>query len=338
MDAFGTSFDVAPGYLDTPSVGVPPRFVARAVRAAVDDWATAATSAPEFDAAVETARAAVAGLIPTAPASVAIGSTVSGLLGLVAGSLPPRCRVVTAEREFTSVSWPFAACGAEVVEVPLADVPERAAGFDVVAVSVVASADGAVLDVEALRAATAGTDVLVLLDATQSLGWLPADLGWADAVAVGGYKWLLSPRGAAWMAVSDRLRERTVASGAGWYAGASRWESTYGLPMRLAPDARRLDVSPVWLAHVGAAVAVPWLASLDPEAVRSHDVGLADRVRDGLGLAPTGSAIVSIRRDGAAERLAAGGVRAAARDGAARVGFHLHSTEADADAVLEVLG
>ena len=286
---------------------------------------------------METARAAFAGLVGCPASSVAIGSTVSGLLGLVAASLPPGSRVLTAEREFTSVSFPFAACGHEVLEVPLPEVPERAAGVDVVAVSVVASADGAVVDLDALRAATAGGDTLVLLDATQSLGWLPADLGWADAVAAGGYKWLLSPRGAAWLAVSDRLLPRVTPSAAGWYAGDARWDAIYGLPLRLAPDARRLDVSPAWLAHVGAAVALPWLAGLDAGAVRAHGVGLADRVRAGLGLPPAPGPIVAIRRPGAGERLAAAGLRAAARDGAARIGFHLHNTAADADAVLEAL-
>jgi selenocysteine lyase/cysteine desulfurase len=87
-----------------------------------------------------------------------------------------------------------------------------------------------------------------VLDATQSLGWLPAELGRADVVVAGGYKWLLSPRGATWMAVLDRLLERVVPAAAGWYAGSSGWDSIYGLPLRLAPDARRLDASPAWLA------------------------------------------------------------------------------------------
>ena len=145
-----------------------------------------------------------------------------------------------------------------------------------VAVSVVASADGALVDLAALRAASAET--LVVLDATQALGWLPADLAWADAVVAHGYKWLLSPRGAAWMAVSDRLLPRLIPSGAGWYAGEQRWDAVYGLPVRLATDARRLDLSPAWFAHVGAAVALPWLASLDRAAVLDHDVGLANQV------------------------------------------------------------
>jgi selenocysteine lyase/cysteine desulfurase len=332
--AFGTTFDVEGVYLNTPSIGVPPRPVVDAVSATVAAWGRAETSAPGFDGAVATARQAFAQLVGVPETSVTIGSAVSGLLGLVAASLPAGTRVLTAEREFTSVSFPFAAAGHEVVEVPLAEVPHRAVDADVVAVSVVASADGAVVDLAALRAAV-GPDTLVVLDATQSLGWLPADLAWADAVAAAGYKWLLSPRGAAWMALSDRLAARVAPAQSGWYAGG--WDAIYGLPLRLHGDARRFDLSPVWLAQVGAAAALPWLASLDAAAVRDHAVGLANRVRAGLRMPASGSAIVSVRRDGAADRLAAAGVRAAVRDGAARLGFHLHNTADDADAALAAL-
>jgi selenocysteine lyase/cysteine desulfurase len=332
--AFGAEF--APGsiYLDNPSIGVPPRHVVDAVSAALSGWGEARGRAPGFDEAVATARAAFADLAGVASPSVTIGSAVSGLVGLIAGALPPGQRVVAAEREFTSVTFPFAAAGHDVVEVPLEALPEHAGGADVVAVSVVASADGALVDLAALRAAV-GPDTLVVLDATQSLGWLPADLAWADAVTAAGYKWLLSPRGVAWMALSDRLSERLRPVQSGWYAGG--WGAVYGMPLRLHPDARRFDLSPAWLAHVGAAVALPWLASLDRDAVRAHDVGLANRVRAGLDLPPGESAILSLRRDGAADRLAAAGITASVRDGAARLGFHLHNTDADADAVLEAL-
>ena len=121
----------------------------------------------------------------------------------------------------------------------------------------------------------------------------------------------------------------------GWYAGG--WDAIYGLPLRLHPDARRFDLSPAWLAHVGAATALPWLESLDAGAVHDHGVGLANRLRAGLDLPSAESAIVALRREGAADRLAAAGIRAALRGGAARLGFHLHNTDADADAVLEAL-
>lgn len=333
-NAFGQWFEVPDGYLNTASIGVPPASVADTVADAMTRWRTGAGRADDFDAAVATARAGFGRLVGAPADRVAIGGSVSGLVSLVAGSLAPGSRVLVARGEFTSVTWPLAARGHEMVEVDLDDLGDRAPGFDAVAVSVVQSADGRLADLDALRAArAAGT--CVVLDATQSAGWLDADLSWADAVVGGGYKWLLSPRGAAWMAVHpDRL---PPAEQTGWFGGTDPWTSVYGLPPRLAADARALDTSPAWYCHVGAAVALPWLAGLDRAAVRAHCTGLADTFRAGLGLEPASSAIVAVAGPGVAERLAAAGVLGSVRAGAARLAFHLYNTADDVDLALNAL-
>ncbi|GAA5130541.1 aminotransferase class V-fold PLP-dependent enzyme [Pseudonocardia adelaidensis] len=335
--SFGEEFDVPDGYLNTASIGIPSVAVGEAVTSAVAGWRAGAGRAGEYDEPVARARAGFADLVGVGADRVAIGPAVSALVGLVAAALPAGARVLVAGGEFTSVTWPFAAQaerGVSVTEVDLAQVGPRAGEFDLVAVSTVQSADGRLVDLDALRAARAG-GTRVVLDATQSLGWLDADLSWADAVVAAGYKWLLSPRGVAWMAIHPELA--AAPSAAGWYAGADRWSDVYGLPMTLAADARALDTSPAWYCHVGAAVALPWLAGLDRAAVHAHCVGLADAFRAGLGMEPAGSAIVSVRREGAGERLAAAGVVSAARAGAARLAFHLYNTEADVARALEAL-
>lgn len=339
--AFGRDFELAGTYLNTPSIGIPPVVVADAVAEAVRDWQRGGTQPQDFDASVATAREAFAALIGVPVGSVAIGGSVSALLGLVAAAVPDGSRVLTATGEFTSLTFPFAAHGdrgVTVDEVALDELPDRAGDHDVVAVSVVQSADGRVVDLERLRAATAGTGTLVVLDATQAAGWLPLRLGWAGAVAASAYKWLLAPRGAAWMAVRDDVQPTLRPLAANWFAGDDRWQTIYGLPLRLAADARRLDTSPVWFAHLGAAVALPWLASLDLSAVRDHCAGLADNLRAHLDLPPAGSAIVSLPVQGAAERLAQAGVVASVRGGAARVGFHLYNDDHDLDRVVGALG
>jgi len=339
--AFGEQFDVPDGYLNTPSMGIPSTSVADAVATAVDDWRRGAAAPPDYDPAIAIARAAFAELVGVPPGRVAIGSAVSQLIAQVAVGLPAGARVVVRAGDFTSVTFPFAAQvarGVVVDEVPDAELAARAAAADVVAVSVVQSADGAVADLAGLRAAQAG-GTMVVLDATQSLGWFDADLGWADVVVGAAYKWLLSPRGAAWMAIGDALREdlAEVPHQAGWFAGDDPWATVYGLPLRVAPDARALDISPVWHAHVGAAVALPWLAGLDRAAVHAHCVGLADALRGELGTPPAGSAIVSLPGSDVGERLAAAGVRSSVRAGGVRVGFHLYNDANDLDRVIQAL-
>ena len=338
--AFGQDFDLAGTYLNTPSVGVPPVAVADAVAEGVRQWQRGATQPQDFDRSVDLARQAFAHLVGVPTGSVAIGGSVSALLALVAAALPDGARVLTASGEFTSLTFPFAAHGdrgVSVREVDLDDVPDLAGDHDVVAVSVVQSADGRVVDLDRLRVATEDTRTLVVLDATQAVGWLPLRLGWAGVVAAGAYKWLLSPRGAAWMAVREDVVATLRPLAANWYAGDDPWQSIYGLPLRLSSEARRLDASPAWFSHLGAGVALPWLASLDMAAVWDHCVGLADALRGHLDLAPAGSAIVSLPMGGASARLAAAGVVASVRGGAARVGFHLYNDLDDLDRVVRTL-
>ena len=59
---------------------------------------------------------------------------------------------------------------------------------------------------------------LLYVDGTQSLGALQFDVRAVqpDLYAVNGYKWLLSPNGAAFMYVAPALRERLEPQAVGW--------------------------------------------------------------------------------------------------------------------------
>ncbi|MFR9804329.1 aminotransferase [Pseudonocardia sp. RS010] len=335
-EAFGRIFDVPDGYLNTASVGVPPRETAAAVDRALDAWRYGTGRATDFDGVVARARAAFGRLVGVGPDRVAVGGSVSALVGLVAAATPDGAQVLVAGGEFSSVSYPFAVQGRgiTVIEVPLEELGERAPEADVVAVSVTQSLDGRLADLNALRGARA-SGTRVLLDVTQAAGWMPLDLGWADAVAGACYKWLFALRGAAWMAVHPDLD--LVPHAANWYAAEDPWGSTTGLPPKLAAEARGLDTSPAWYSHVGAADSLSWLAGLDLAAVRAHCAGLADRFRAGLGLPPAGSAIVHVSVPDAARRLAAAGIVATARGGGARLSFGLYSTDDDVDRALAAL-
>ncbi|MQA10384.1 MAG: aminotransferase class V-fold PLP-dependent enzyme [Pseudonocardiaceae bacterium] len=336
-EAFGESFDVPTGYLNTASIGIPPATAADAVAAAVGSWRRGEARPADYDEPVATARAAWAELVGVASDRVAIGSTVSQLVGLVAASIPDGTRVLTAASEFTSVSFPFAAQhhrGVRVAEAPLSELPSVADEYDLVAVSVVQSADGAIVDLDALRR----TRARVLLDVTQAAGWLPLRVDWADWVVGASYKWLLAPRGAAWLVVRDA--DELTPHVANWYSGEDPWQTVYGLPLRLARGARRLDLSPVWLAHVGAAASARWLRTLDLGEVRDHCVGLADALLTQLDLASRGSAIVALDLPEAPDigpRLAAHGISAASRAGKTRLSFALYNTHDDVEAVLAAL-
>ncbi len=212
-----------------------------------------------------------------------------------------------------------------------------AAGYDVVTASLVQSANGDLLDVDGLRTALAGAVTITVVDVTQAIGWKALDLGWVDVTAAAVYKWLLAPRGTAWMSLSDKVSALMTPHLANWYAGEEPWSSIYGLPLRLAEDGRRFDTSPAWFGAFGAGLTMPWLASLDRGAVEAHCLGLATRLRTEFELAPLNSAIVSLPFADAAEKLKRAGIRASVRAGAVRVGFHLYNTDHDLQQLLDAM-
>jgi selenocysteine lyase/cysteine desulfurase len=330
-------------YLNTATYGLPPRTAIEAFAAATDEWRHGRTGFDGWDRSVGAARATFARLAGVGEGDVAIGSAVSAFAGLVASALPAGARVLAAEEDFTSVLFPFLAQerrGVAVELVPFDRLVEAIDGrHDLVAVSAVQSADGRVADVDALAASAAHHDARTFVDATQAIGWLPLDCSRFDYTACAAYKWLLSPRGTAFFTIRPERREELVPHAAGWYAGEDVPASYYGAPLRLAHDARRFDLSPAWLNWVGAAPALALLEDVGIETIHAHDLRMAARLRDALGLEPAESAIVSVRglAADAAERLQEAGVMAAGRGGALRLSCHLYTTERDVDRALEAL-
>ncbi len=272
------------------------------------------------------------------PGRVATGASAAELVALVAASVPEGARVLSPEREFTSLLWPFLVRGCELRTVPVSAlagaIDDRT---DVVAFSAVQSSDGEVAGLEAIAASARAHGALTAVDATQAIGWLPLDAELFDAVVCSGYKWLLSARGTAYVSLSEALLERAPALHANWWAGEDPHEAYYGPPLRVAADARRLDTSPAWFSWIAAEQCLRVLADVGIDAIHAHDVALANRFRSGLGLPPGDSAIVSAEVPGAAEKLARAGIMAATRAGSLRASFHLYNGEHDVDAALDAL-
>ncbi|HEY3143892.1 MAG TPA: aminotransferase class V-fold PLP-dependent enzyme [Acidimicrobiales bacterium] len=330
-------------YLNTATYGLSPIAVADVVAGAEQARVEGRFDPLAVDDAIAACRAQFGQLVGAPASRVAVGSQVSQLVGLVAASLRPGTTVLVPEGEFTSVLWPFLAReqgGVRVRTVPLDRlIDAMGPDIDVVAGSIAQSADGAVLDPVRLTEVAHAYGAQVLLDATQAAGWLPLDgCGDVDWLVCAGYKWLLAPRGTAFLAGTEAALDQLQPSAAGWYAGDDPWASCYGGPMRLAPDARRFDVSPVWPAWLGQRVALDLLADLGIDRIHAHDLALADRLRSELDLPPVPSAIVSLDApEGSAERLAAAGVVASVRAGRLRLSCHLYNDDDDIDRALEVL-
>jgi selenocysteine lyase/cysteine desulfurase len=328
-------------YLNTASYGLPPDCAWDALQAALENWRGGRTSWEHWGDSTAGARTAFASIAGVDVETVATAATVSELIGLVAASLPAGTRVLAPEIDFASVLFPFMVQERRGVSLRLVAAENLAdaidADTDVVAFSAVQMATGEVADVEAIRAAAEAHGAMTVVDATQAMGWLPLDASRFDVVACHAYKWLMSPRGTAFMTVRRERLDALVPAAAGWWAGDDPHTSYFGPPLRLASTARRLDNSPAWFSWVGTQPALELVDAIGVEAIHAHDVGLANRFRAGLGLEPSDSAIVSADVPGAREKLAAAGIVAAERGGRMRASWHVYNTEADVDAALDAL-
>ncbi|MEU1349993.1 aminotransferase class V-fold PLP-dependent enzyme [Streptomyces sp. NPDC005775] len=343
--AVSAEFAPETAYLNTSTCGLLPRRTVDAVRALAEDNTTGRRNGAGDFEAVDRARGGFARLAGVDAGRVAVGSSVTVHVGLIACSLPAGSEVLAPEGEFSSVVTPFAVRGdLRTRYVPLAELadavrPETA----LVAFSSVQSADGRLADLDAVRAAAAAHGARTLLDATQSAGWLPLDAGAYDYTVAGGYKFLLCPRGASFLTVTEEAQHSLPPVLAGWVAAEDPWSSTYGPVTELASDARRYDEPPAFLSYHGAEHSLALLNEIGIDAVHDHATGLAARFREGLeGLghkvvaAPTAVVGVPGLGDRASE-LERAGVMVSNRAGNLRAAFHLYNTEADVDRALDVL-
>ena len=157
----------------------------------------------------EALRAAWAEILGTGPDTVAITPSAGYGLSLAASNLAvrPGERILLADEQFPSNVYPWTDAaqrvGAEVRFAPrpedgdwtravLAELDERVA---VVALPHVHWTDGGVFDLVRIGARAREVGAALVVDATQSLGALPFDVGAIrpDFVAGAGYKWLMGP-------------------------------------------------------------------------------------------------------------------------------------------------
>lgn len=333
-------FSPEPLYLNTASMGVPPRATTDALTREIAAWSAGRRQASDYDGTVGRSRALYAQLVRVPTEWVAIGNQVSPLVGLIAASVPDGAEVLFAEHDFTSVSFPFAAHadrGLRLREVPVHRIADEI-GPDTawVVVSAVQSSTGAVADLDAIEAAARRHGTRTLIDLTQAAGWMQVDASRFDATVCAAYKWLLCPRGTAFLTLTPELHASIRPLAANWYAGEDPWASIYGLPLRLAADARRFDVSPAWHAWVGTEASLEFLLGVGAPELEAHALAVSGAFAAAAELPDARSAILALApADGAAQEirdtLARFDVMAANRAGNLRLSFHVHNTAEDVE-------
>ena len=335
------SFDNTPGYLSAATMGLPTRAAVAEMTEKLHQWASATCNPMNYGDIVERTRGHYARLVGIDPTRVAIGSQTSVMASLIACSLPAGSEVLCVESDFTSIVFPFLQHTDLVVRaVPLAELADSVtATTTLVVFSLIQSCNGAVADVEAITAAAARHGARTLCDVTQAAGVHPVDATQFDATVCHAYKWLCSPRGVAFLTISEDFAGHITPVQAGWYAGEDVWSSVYGTEMNLAKDARQFDVSPAWQAWVGAEQPIAMFADLDIAELWEHTTGLGNQLCDALGIERQNQAIVTWPDESGTDlaKLTAAGITASGRAGRLRDAFHLWNTEEDVAAVIAAL-
>lgn len=216
--------------------------------------------------------------------------------------------------------------------------------------------DGALVDLVAVGARARAVGAALVVDASQSFGALPLDVGAVqpDFLVSVGYKWQLGPYGLAYLYVSPRWRESGRPLEASWLtrAGAEDFANLVRYTDALRSGARRFDMGgyPQFVLGPMAAAALAQLQAWSVERVaatlrRLTDVVAAEAEAMGCAVLPTEHRVghmLGVRRAGGLPPGLADGLRrsrvfVSVRGDAIRVAPHMHNEEADVRRFLSVL-
>jgi len=253
---------------------------------------------------IDEIRTLFARLVHADDDEIALGANATACHASVAAALAPapgRTRIVTTSLDFPSTRYLWHAQtrrGFELVEVASPDglampveglvaaIDERVA---IVAVSLVAYTNGALLRARPVIEAAHAAGALVVLDAYQGAGIVPIDVRAldVDVVIAGTHKWLHGvSNGLAFAYVRRALAERLAPAYPGWFSHAHMldYETEY-VP---APGARRFEqgstsVEAVYAARAGVRFAI----DVGVEAIRARSLALSDHLiagADALGI------------------------------------------------------
>jgi len=249
-------------------------------------------------------RHAFAQLIGAGDDEIALGPNATACHGMLAAALAPRGNrdtIVTTSLDFPSTRYLWQAQerrGFRVRTVPSPDgiaMPAEALAraiddrVAIVAVSLVAYTNGALLRARPVIEAARAAGALVVLDAYQAAGIVPIDvraLG-VDALVAGTHKWLHgASSGLAFLYVRRALADRLEPAFPGWFSHERMLDFAEGYTP--AAGARRFEQgSPSVEAVYAARAGVRFALEVGVEAIRARSFELSDRLvagADALGI------------------------------------------------------
>jgi selenocysteine lyase/cysteine desulfurase len=322
------------GYLNTALTGLPGPAAVDAAREVLDAWANGTLNWGAAVDQLDVARRAFARLVGISAERIGVGHTAAATLSGIAANLPDGAVVLAPEGEHNSNIYPYlhqAPRGVRLEFVPLERLAESVRPHHAaIAFGLVQSADGRIANLPDIAAAARAVGALTLVDVTQACGWLRFDPELCDVFVSACYKWLMTPNGPAFVGFSPAALQQLRAGHRSWIGNTDVHAAPYGPGGEAAPDARRFDVVPNFIAIAAATRSLNMLAEIGVERIEAHNLGLVRRFCESLDLPPHHSAIISL--DAGSLSSIAGDISATVRSGRARFSFHLYNDEDDVEA------
>ena len=358
-------------YLNSASVALMPRVASTYLEAWQRDISENGTL--NFDevaeeAAFDQVRSAFSAMIGCRPNDIAVASSASEFIASIAWAVmpPANTRIVTTEIIFPSTAYPWARVarhtGAQIHFVKanddVIDEDELIQAIDkrtsVVSLCHVEYSTGQRYDLKRIGAAAKAVGAFFLVDASQSAGAVPIDVGLTDvdALVTTSYKWLCGPFGVGLVYLAPKWQTVLDPGITGWRSNAAVYDLRADR-CQYHDDARRLEFSTMAYGCAGAlAKSIAYLQSFGVPNIMKHNVALVDRLV--LNIEPCGIQVVSPMEAGArssivslriprlpskqvVQRLAAHGIVTSPRRDYVRVSPHFYSGDKDVDQLIAAL-
>ena len=287
-------------------------------------------------------RGSIAKLVGAASDDIAFVDSAAGALSMVLAGLDlqPDENIVTLQDEFPNYLYL-----PQMREVPWDRLYKSIdSKTRLVAISEVNYATGFRPPLDELSKFTRERGVILFVDGTQSLGALTVNLQKLDIdiYAAHGYKWLISPPGAAFMVVSELLRSTLRSIKVGWRSHKT-WRNVdnlhHGVP-EFTASAEKYEGGGLPFALLYALEqSVEMMLEIGPDLIEQRVFQLTESVKDrlrelGAEISDTGSQIVAAKFPGVdpshlAVKLKKRNVNVAARHGFLRISPHFYNDNND---------